>query len=822
MTDFNLTNRQKRALRRAVLAGDYHLMLGAGASRDSVSPDGTRLPGSGELAEELSREFKVPLEERDELWRVYARAVEVAGKDAVYLWLRGRFWGVTPPAWLDTYARTPWSCVWTLNIDDSFETSYARIQSPESRSLSTTSWDDEFRLGQSLPVVHLHGCVDRDDPRDLVFSLSEYHSTAVGRAAWPINFRDVYGVSPFVIIGARLRDEPDIEAVVANRSPTHDAPSFYVSRTISPATEQDLRRWNLIPVQMTGERFASVWRDLTGLALDQAPTPRAEIALRIGRQFRELHLGSGGRRPQGHDFIGGDQPIWHDIQQSRYAELDWIRQACADVRQLGDSVPASSVIVYVGERLTGRSAGLLAVGRELRARSWRTFLFVGDERPDVEAVLRFASNGRPVALLFDGISDIADDISDLIHHSRNADLEVAIVGVDHVGRTASIVGRIENVYLVHRRIGTIGSRLSTTDSRRLVDKLDSLGRLGVLEAERRDQRRVAHFRNKELFDSMARLENAPAFGRRIGELVESLESNLQMKILLLAALASRVDRRFRVIDAGRMAGIESEQVVRMARDDDRFGAIIWTDGQWVRTRHRWLALEPTVRRLGEPEALSTLGQALSRSAPRLGLASNRARNATALLVGSFMSYDNLVQLFPAADLDTWYESLQPTYGAWSARYWEQRAIMCRRLGRIRAEMLAKAESFALRAVSIVRDSYSLTTLATVLLAKAATVSTADVETYYDRAYEACIAAGDQDPSNFVTWLAFLRYSLEVLSRGSERMHGERSLPSVFFDRVNEDWVRVSTNIAAIAGGSESTLEQLRDLRRRHSAVTRGQ
>lgn len=155
------------------------------------------------------------------------------------------------------FARGPWSTVWTLIVDDTFEAAaYREISTDSTRRSVTVNWDGDYRQGRELNVVHLQGVVDRDEPQALVFSLSDYAGSTTARAAWPLNFRDAYGIAPFVIIGARLRDEPDIEAVVSQRLPTHAAPGFYVSRDISLATERDMRRWKLIPVRTTAEDFA--------------------------------------------------------------------------------------------------------------------------------------------------------------------------------------------------------------------------------------------------------------------------------------------------------------------------------------------------------------------------------------------------------------------------------------------------------------------------------------------------------------------------------------------------------------------------------------
>jgi hypothetical protein len=811
----DLSEHQRETLRRAALNGDYHLLLGAGASRESKSSDGTLLPLAGKLSEQIAEEFHVPNEPGDLLWRVYARAAEEAGEDAVYTWLRRRFWNVTPPNWMDVYARAPWAMVWTLNIDDSFEQAYSRVRSDGSRRLLTVNWDDEFRAGRELSVIHLHGCVDRDRTRSLVFSLSEYANIAIANKAWPLNFRDLYGVYPFVIVGARLRDEPDIESIVANRQPTHDAPSFYVSPDISSAVERDLRKWDLIPVSMTAEEFSKLWPELTGLTLSEAPSSAEDFGLRVGRQFLELRTNVTNSRPAGHDFIGGDEPLWVDIVDGLYAELDWIRQAIRECRQLDSSASSSNALIYVGLRLTGRSTGLLALARELRRLSWRTFLYTGDGRPDVEAIIKYASDGRPIAILFDSVADIADDFRELLWRAKQYDLKIVCVAVDTRDREATILGRVDEAFLVYQRVGTINSRLTNTDAGRLVDKLKSLGRLGILETAKRDVQRRAYFRNKDIFDAMAQLENAPGFGKRVDGLVDSVESITHLQLVFIAALASSFGRRLHLIDAGRMVSLESDAVARLIRTHPNVSSLLRTDGPWVKTRHRWMALPSCVKRMGKDDALAFLGEAIRRSAPRLGRGSQRERNATSMLVGSFMTFNNLRGVFPSADLDPWYEQLLPTFGGWSARYWEQRAITGRHAGRSDPSILSKAESYALRAVSIVRDAFSLTTLGTVLLAKAAFSPSVDISSYYDRAIDAFEEASIEDPRNIITWLAYLRQSLDVLSRVRE---ASASQDDELTERLSDDWLRIHSQISSIANAGEMTKEELSGLMRRYDSI----
>src|SRR4051794_17926620 len=141
------------ACRRAVRNGRYHLMLGAGASLGSADSAGQPLPGAAGLAEELSTEFRVPLEDGDLLWRIYARCIDRHGAESVYSWLRARFDGCLPPSWMSWCANAPWELVWTLNLDDSFERAYGSDRSDMARKLAVVSWDDEFRMQTSKQLT---------------------------------------------------------------------------------------------------------------------------------------------------------------------------------------------------------------------------------------------------------------------------------------------------------------------------------------------------------------------------------------------------------------------------------------------------------------------------------------------------------------------------------------------------------------------------------------------------------------------------------------------------------------------------------------------
>lgn len=813
----DISEEQRIALRRAARNGQYHLMLGAGSSLDSTDSHNNKLPGSSALIEQICSNFNVVSEDDDMLWRIYDRAIEKEKEEKVYSWLKQKFWNVTPPYWMSYYARSPWSSVWTLNVDDTFEAAHRSIAVETTRPIQSLNWDDEYREGRHLNVVHLHGLVDRTEPRKLVFSLSEYAGSAAQRAAWPVNFRDSYGNSPFVILGARLRDEPDIEAVISRRRPTHSAPSFYVARTISPATRTDLLRWGLIPVEMTAEDFALEWAELTGLDLEEPLDSEMELGMRVGQEFIELKTNVSSNHSGQHDFLGGDEPNWEDIRANLAAELEWVTKAKMDCNQVGKSIASSSLLAYTGRRLSGRSTGLFLIGKQLRSASWRTFLFRKNGRVDIDAVLGFASDGRSVALLFDGISAVADDIDRLITQARGAGLNVVCVAVDDDDKESTILGRVNIANLAHTRVAKINGRMSSVDAARLVDTLARVGRLGILEGKP-DRSRREHFRGRDIFDSMAQLENAPGFGQRVGELLRGVNDQGKLKLVLLAAYASLTEGQLLVIDAARMVGMESDELVRRVQSDPQLSALLATDGSRVRTRHRWMALDPVVSSLGPDLAANAVLNGIRGVTARLGQMSLRARNPTSLLVGNFMSHRNLSRAFPGVDLQEWYGSLLDVFGDWSGRYWEQRAILARKSD---VSQLAKAESFALRAVELVPDTYSMTTLGSVLMEKAARAQV-NVDEYYERSSDAFDEAVrlDSSTNSFVTLIAFLRSSLKVLQRLVEmaKLDALSDSDLQLMERVNSDWMRVYTQVGIIRNAGDGVARDLDSLRRKYEIL----
>jgi hypothetical protein len=118
------------------------------------------------------------------------------------------------------------------------------------------------------------------------------------------------------------------------------------------------------------------------------------------------------------------------------------------------------------------------------------------------------------------------------------------------------------------------------------------------------------------------------------------------------------------------------------------------------------------------------------------------------------------QIVGRDEVDDWYESLQTFYD-WTARYWEQRSLA-------QADP-AKAISYARRAVSKYEDASTLTTLAIVLMRRAANSRTAPESRlrYWREATDRLVSARLDGRGRFeFPFVAFFHQTLRVRNAAS--------------------------------------------------------
>jgi hypothetical protein len=794
-----------RAANTAARAGDYQLLLGAGASIGAVTSRGA-VPSARELVQILKKRYPgVPIDDSDSLPRAYQRAVLASSEQDVWRTLQGIFTNTEHQSWFKDFMGLPWRRVWTLNVDDTVENAYRSTGRSKVLTARTISWDDAYSETGHLEVIHLHGHVLDPEPRRLVFSFSEYQKAAQQRPVWDQVLGGVIGTKPLVTVGARLLDDPDIESLFVNSRPTATAPSIIVDPFISEGNEWELAKLGYIVLRCTGEDFSNAWRLEFGLDDEGLDALYAATSVDLP-QMTILTTNHVPPVPRAHDYFGGDEPLWADICKNRAALFGWMGEVVEELEEWLHAARQDPVVhLLYGARLTGVSSGVLLIAREARRKHVETVIFDKSSRFNVARFLDFCRGRGPVLLVIDGAADFGDDIDKLANEALgDSNVAIYVLATERPYNDLRIEGRLSGSYSKLARI--VPRVLSRPDASSIALKLQRFGRLGSLEPQTGAQR-LAHFKGRDIFSALLEVEYAAGFRKRLESELRGLDSTWKRNLLLLLSLAEQEARQVGVLEASFALGLKSEVVLHELRDDEHLTALVEVVADRLIPRQRGNTVVPLVDLMGAADALRELLGMIQRLSPLATRQSLRERNRAAVLVGYLMNARQLQKSFPRGDIDGFYEDLRDTFGDWNGRYWEQRAIYAKATGD-----WAHAESFAGRAVSLYDDAFTRTTYGTVLINKAESLAALDDETwvkYYSRGKEEFEEAQGREPGNRITVFAFLEAALALLTvlfRGSDGEGDSRF--SVDALGVAQDW-RQSYSSVRITMNDEAGFESLR-------------
>lgn len=717
------------ALIDGLIRGDYHILLGAGASMGSHGGDREPLPAARQLAKDLLSAFGVTFTDEDYIdlrsaYDVVEYLRDPDGKDRQH-YLQRRFSNCSP-TWQNLLGQFYWKRIWTLNIDDTVENAYSILGKSARQSLVRYTWTSPYReparSSNELQLIHLHGSIqDNASPSGLVFSIVEYLQVTASRHAWHRVFGDEFLQRPFIVVGASLSDEFDLADILrrGNSSIEYSGkPSFVVLQRISPIQRVQFQKWGLIPIEGTA---ADVFGELRILA-EKAEAQRARVlpfdnhnvlppsAQAFLQQFRWLKLDSPSVSPPKHDFYAGEDPEWPDILSDLDAEFD-ISKAVTSMVQ-ADSVSGNTFqrLYYIGGPPgSGKSALLLRVARRLIVQGFGLFLFRQEETLNIDACLWWIRNMPRCVFIVDGIADFAHDFANLLGRCRQENLEVALLGAERLTREYAVFDAFPADVLTSQRQFKAG-QLTDQDVDALLTKLDSARRLGILTRRSHASRRD-YFKKeakRQLLVAMLGLEGSIDFSKRLAnEYSVDLRSSLSRQLYALACISYTFGYVLPIGIACAAAGIPAGSLQRELAGS--LGGVLIKVERGLRPRHRVIA-STVVNVALDHDIRYRLLQALARSlAPYVGRDAERAKSLPYRIAKSILDENIISGWVGSARLSAWYSELAADYD-WSARFWEQRA-----LAEARLRKFPRARSFAEEAVKRHPDFISFNTLGHILL-----------------------------------------------------------------------------------------------------------
>jgi hypothetical protein len=730
---FGLSDDQWTSLLRGLARGEYHLLLGAGASMDSVDRLGRSLPSARQFVSRIAGDFSIPA---DPATLSFGRAFDAAksrrAQDGRKLetYLAEEFLGCEPSDWYEYVISTRWRAIWTLNIDDVVPNAYANASWAKEQKLKALSWTDPFARqdegANELQLLYLHGSADKLASKgldEIVFGIVEYLRASEHRHAWHHILSDEFQSAPFIVIGATLAEEWDLAEILRrgnHAQELHGRPSLVVLKHIDELQREEFEQWGLHPVEGVGsEFFERVSADLREYEAEFAkltPGPGNLLpseAVRFLQQFHQLTADRSVSSDPHHDLYSGHEPRWDDIVKGRDARFPIANKVTDYTAARALEKNAQTVTAITGPPFSGKSVALLRAGRELLKRDVDVFVFDADQRIDVPATTWWLANSGPTVLLFDGMADQSPEIYDLSQACQRAGVTMTVVGSERAGRRSRLYSNLPPEILASQGLFEVRS-LTNGEISLLVDKLKSARRLGLISSKSKREQEEYFKRDgrRQLVEGMARLESGRGFIDRLTRQFREISDPALQNAYGVACIVNVFGYAIPIPVLCSSAGISTDTLLAACRPEGQLSEVIELLGARARPRHRRLAS------LVVDDVLSTatryeLSHVVARNlAPYVTRRTIHQRTLHHRIVREMMNHRVLADWLGAEKVDQWYLELIDSYG-WNARFWEQRALAA-----VRLDAYDRAESYAEHAVVTHRDSFTLTTLGTVLLRKA--------------------------------------------------------------------------------------------------------
>ena len=719
-----------QSLLTGLVRGEYHLLLGAGASIGALGGDGRPLPSGETLAKELVTDFVINTDgekiDLREAYEIIEKKINAKGQNRSE-YFRYRFSGCIP-TWQEVLKSIIWRKIWTLNIDDILEQAYNISSTPVKQKPKIINWnslysDPDYQKNE-VQIIHLHGyAAELDDKNSsIVFSIIEYLQAIAGRHSWHRIFGDEFSQKPFVIVGARLSDEYDLAEILRRGNQSKNLtgrPSLIVLRDIPDYKKEQFRRWGLLPIVSDAHSFFNKLTDdsleVESKLAKTLPKPQltsipkeAQIFL---QQYLRLNLEAPATVHRGHDFYQGDDPLWADILSNldaRFEIVDKLLAAIKEGREKSTEKPYQHIYCISGPPGSGKSTSLLRISRELITRGYDVFLFRGEQRLDLLSTIWWLENSTKCVILVDGTADFAADLGRLAIRCSKAKINLLIITAERENRLQQVYKNIDPRYLLEGndyRLYLLGD----IDIERLLSKLRDARRLGIL-TRRSLHEKVRYFRkesNRQLLVAMSKLEGGKGFKFRIRNEFSSDIRTQELRLLYaLSCITYHLGYPLPFGIACATLGIHPDKLTQVVNNE--LSGLLHIDSKGLKPRHRVIA-SIVVTTIVESHDLYNLTRDLAKAlSPYVTLDTIRQRTLHYRITRLLLNADTICNLVKPRRAREWYIELEKDYG-WNARFWEQRAIT-----EVKNYNFPRARSYAEEALRIQKHPFTLNTLGSIL------------------------------------------------------------------------------------------------------------
>lgn len=718
LIELGISQEDRDRLLSGLHEGKYNLLLGAGASYGCAGGDGQELRDGATLSAEINTHFKLGLNasEAEKLPLTYEEA-ESTNRSALRSWLRARFVGCQS-TWQHLLFQIHWERIWTFNIDDVLDNAFDKGDSKNVfKNLASRDWKEKVEpldaTPNALQLVHLHGRA-RDLGRQLdglVFSIPEYAHATRSPQQWHTSFRTHYLEKPFIVCGASLAEEVDLADAIRtkNLSRANGFPSFIVSFSLDDAQKERMRRFNLVPIVCPlDDFFAAVLRELgeykkTAEAVASRLKPGTYE--RFLAEFRRLDIRDGSSSAiEGTDFYGGDEPTWKDILDN----LDTTFTATEQASTLLDHPSERYAVLLHGDRVSGKTVGLLRLARLALIKGFKPFWFRHEEGLNADIVADYLSEDDRAILFVDDASNYLEAIGRVLKYCKASGKGARIFLTLRSARVRGFRIDVADEFRHEFKLGALPSR----DAAHFVQKRRLASRLGK-HVGRKDSEIIRDIKDRcrsELLETVSYIEFSEPLRERVRKIVLAAMSTGELRTLLARivcvhrfgfALPMRVTLMATGVQLGKLGNLITDQL--------KAEGILVREPRGLRLRHRILSEYAWTDFFTEQERYDAMSAIVAALAPLVNPAVIRAKGIEHLILREVLDQEHVSKSIGSKALD-FYEEHEPYLG-WSSRYWDQRALLESRV----ESHFSKAYSYSQKAISLEHHAFAYTSLGTICM-----------------------------------------------------------------------------------------------------------
>ncbi|MEH6504761.1 MAG: SIR2 family protein [Sulfitobacter litoralis] len=480
----------KNEILKAYRDGRLILLLGAGASYDSLSKNGERVPQAEDMARQMANEMSWDYDD-EPLSTVYS-AYKQADAARLENYFERRLTETNPSKALLKIAKLPWSRIYTLNIDDCLEQALTRSGIQKFKVFGR---NDPLRetdpIFNNLQVIKLNGDAKRVQD-GFIFSPEEYGQSSARIPLWYGQLAQDYSNYTFVFIGTKL-NEPLFQHVMAQmRSIQTRSPqlAYAITPTASPIERIHLQSIKIEHISGTIEDFSD-WIDgkLGGSVTpwDLAVGRRPELG-KIGknrklneqqmRAFNSVIAVSPENLPKTHfagkegsirEFYKGYKPNWKDILDEVPAELNATKSFVSNIEQKSKS---KGCVALIGPAGSGKTTLLMQAALTLSRSTETPIYYLREPVSDFMEVVHALEgvNSGTFYLFIDKADIMRDQIAQVLTSKEFYNIRLVI------SESKSIWNRRLKIAL-HTNVSHIEeiNFISQTDATAILTKLEAFG-----------------------------------------------------------------------------------------------------------------------------------------------------------------------------------------------------------------------------------------------------------------------------------------------------------------------------------------------------------